>query len=467
MNIITSASVKDICERIFALEAEHGLLDLQVDGVKVWQFRRMHIYYRIAQACGVLDDPQPIQHDFVSVLKRRYHNVSSILLHSPFNCSEQVDILIFDHARSKLIDGVPVDIYTHFLLHRLREEGQRVLVVEGSWQGRHVRPLSPERRHMEAINFRYFLDLVAGRHRCSAEGMRQIEVVHRLVQDTFGIAVDLRKLLRESVQRFKSNARSYEVLLNRVRPKCVYFVVGYSHFAPLVHVARAMGIRTVELQHGVISRYHLGYSFPGKPVLEYFADSLESWGAYWGDLPELPLPRKQVVDSGFPYFHYMSKMHSGIKRQSGQLLVLSQTAIGQDLAQKVLQAVESSRVAIRIMYKLHPGEFLSWRKNQALVRLSALPNVEIIDRDCDLYRLLAESEYQTGVFSTAIFEGIQMGCKTILFNLPGIEYMDNLLEKGMVVCYDETCTLEENLRGADAVVSTIGNGELFGPAVEF
>lgn len=446
-------SIKDICERIFALEAEHGLLDLQVDGVKVWQFKRMHIYYRIVQACGVIKDPHPIQRDLMSVLKRRLNNAASILFHSPFSCREGVDALVFDHVRSKLIDGEPADIYTHFLLERLKKEGQRVMVIEGAWHGRHIRPASSERRHIEAINLRCFLDRMLGRHRCSQEGLRKIEWLNELIRRTFAIEVDLRPLLREAVTRFQSNARSYSQLLSRLQPKCIYFVVGYSHYAPLVHAARSMGIKTVELQHGVISRYHLGYSFPGRPKLDYFADVMESWGSYWSEMPELPLPRERVVDNGFPYFHYMRKLNAGVIRKPGQLLVLSQTAIGHDLAREVVRAIERGGAGgIKIVYKLHPGEFLNWRKNPALVRLANMPNVEIIDRDCDLYRLFAESEYQTGVFSTAIFEGIQMGCKTVLFRLPGVEYMDNLASKGLVVYFDDTLNLEENLYRADPIV---------------
>lgn len=460
------SSTKDLCECIFALEAEHGLLDLQVDGVKIWQYRRVRIFDSIAQALGIMSDPHPIQRDLISVLKRRYHNAVSILRHSPFRYAGQIDALVFDHVRSKIIEGKPVDIYSHFLLEKLRREGKRVLVIEGAWHGVHVRPATCERRHIEAIHLRSFVGRILGRYRCSQEGVQRIEELNALVCRSFAVDIDLRPLLRETVTRFQSDIRSYSQLLSRLRPTCIYLVVGYSHYAPLVQTARGMGIKTVELQHGASSRYHLGYSFPGRPTLDYFSDVIDSWGSYWSEMEELPLPRERIIDSGFPYFHYMRKRHAGVNRRKDQLLVLSQTPIGASLAERVLRAVElDSAEHIKIVYKLHPGEYLSWRKYPALARLAKMPNIEIIDRDCDLYHLFAESEYQTGVFSTAIFEGIQMGCKTMLFRLPGVEHMERLANKGLVVYFSENSTLEENLRLADSVALSHLGDELFGCSV--
>jgi hypothetical protein len=53
------------------------------------------------------------------------------------------------------------------------------------------------------------------------------------------------------------------------------------------------------------------------------------------------------------------------------------------------------------------------------------------DNRIELYRYLAESEYLAGVFSTAIYEGLAFGCKTVIIELPGAEYMEELMDKGL------------------------------------
>ena len=465
MDTLNNLSIKNICERIFALEAKHGLLDLQVDGVKIWQYKRMHIYHRIIASCGVVDYPPPLQRNWLSVLRSLWNSMVSILLHSPFRYRGKIDYLIFDHARPKILDGIPVDIYTHFLIEQLKKQGQRILVIEGPYQGTHIRPASPERRRLEAINFRSLFDGLLGRNLCSREGLRQAEALNVLVRETFAVNLDLRPIFRAAVPRFHSNVRSYSKLLARLQPKSIYLVNGYSHFAPLMYAARQAGISTVEIQHGVISRYHLGYSYPGRLALDYFADYLELWGGYWAEIEEIPLPRERIITRGFPYFHYMKKSHAAVRRRQNQVLIFSQTIIGSRLAEQVLQAIEpGSTEELKIVYKLHPSEYLIWRNYPALVRLAQMPNVEIIDRDCDVYRLYAESEYQLGVFSTAIFEGIAMGCKTILFNLPGVEYMEQLAERGLIVYFTEGSSLSQNLKAADSLPLLQRCEEFFGCA---
>ena len=47
--------------------------------------------------------------------------------------------------------------------------------------------------------------------------------------------------------------------------------------------------------------------------------------------------------------------------------------------------------------------------------------------DVDLYEFLSRVEYQVGVFSTTLYEGVEFNCKTILLYLPGIKYMDKFI----------------------------------------
>jgi hypothetical protein len=95
-----------------------------------------------------------------------------------------------------------------------------------------------------------------------------------------------------------------------------------------------------------------------------------------------------------------------------------------------------------IKYKLHPGEYERWQEYPSLVQLVENYGVELI-KDCDLYELLSTSSYQIGVFSTAIYEGLEFGCKTILLNITGIEYMQDILEQKRAFLYKEGTYLHE------------------------
>ena len=72
----------------------------------------------------------------------------------------------------------------------------------------------------------------------------------------------------------------------------------------------------------------------------------------------------------------------------------------------------------------------------AFERLCAQDNVRLAPAG-DLHDLLSRAEYQVGVCSSALLEGTELGCRTLLVPLPGIEHMAHLLESGKAELLDD------------------------------
>ena len=81
----------------------------------------------------------------------------------------------------------------------------------------------------------------------------------------------------------------------------------------------------------------------------------------------------------------------------------------------------------QILYKLHPSEYNMYKEYSSYSMLSSYENITFLE-DCNLYQLMSVSKIQIGVFSTAIYEGLGFSCKTYLFDLNGIEYMQDLID---------------------------------------
>ena len=101
----------------------------------------------------------------------------------------------------------------------------------------------------------------------------------------------------------------------------------------------------------------------------------------------------------------------------------------------------------KIIYKLHPGEYETWRQNYPeLVEASKRDDFEVIDNSqTPLYKLFAESNYQVGAFSTAIYEGLMFNCKTFILDVPGVEYLSDLINKNYVFKITNSQDLIANL----------------------
>jgi len=107
--------------------------------------------------------------------------------------------------------------------------------------------------------------------------------------------------------------------------------------------------------------------------------------------------------------------------------VLSQGAIGSLISDTILKNIDIFS-GKKIFYKLHPGEYERWEEYPSLVELVKTYEVVLIKDEINLYELLARSDTQVGVFSTALYEGVFFDCKTILLNITGIEYMESFIK---------------------------------------
>lgn len=422
--------VDDLCKALWSVEREYALLDFEVDGVKVWQYMRMPVYYHVAERSGIFLAPHVQTNLRLSKFAKVSKYLIGALFHNPFLRRARVEQVIIEHPRSVQLAGESVDIYSCFHVRELRRRGIPYLCLDrADLDSAHCKAPDPKRSFIDIFPVLVKLAGLFCRTRLSDEQRATLRAVSERLSRGFGVSIDLEALLVPAVLKFRVNYRLYRALFKHLKPKRLVVVVSYA-YGDAIRAAKDLGMETVEIQHGTFSRYHLGYSYPDRITsLDYFPDTFLAWGRFWRDMGVLPLPPESVRVSGFPYFNELKERHTGIEKNQRRVVVLSQGALGERIADQVY-ALREALSDFEIVYKLHPGEFTRWREYESLCKLAEQPNVRIAKQD-NLYELLAGSSYQIGVFSTAVYEGIGFGCRTLLLDLPGVEYMVDLVEQGL------------------------------------
>ena len=417
-------TIEELCEFIWYLEEKYDLLDFEIEGVKVWQSMRMNIYFQLAQETGLFSLPHT-----KFTRKDIIRNSSKIL----FNCVfynplllKKADILVISHPRTKLVDGEYIDIYTHYFINDLLQSGASLAVLELDYLGKHF---SEPKSYKKYLDFKLVFEIVAKFFQRSNADSNEKMLANKVddeIHQKYGIRINLLAQFMIHTRYFKNMYFLYSLILKKVKPNKVYLVVSYGK-AALIQAAKDLNIRTIEFQHGTFSQYHLGYSYPKRSLpLAYFPDELYVWSDFWKKLIKFPIADENVKIFGFKYLELKKTMYSHINKQKDRVIFLSQGALGDSMAKLLLDNFDKFK-HMDIKYKLHPGEYERWSSYLNLSKLSNYPNVEILT-NCDLYSEFAKAEYQVGVFSTAIWEGVEFGCKTILFDLPGIENMKKFIE---------------------------------------
>jgi hypothetical protein len=422
------------------MELNLGLLKDETYGTDaryVWEASRFNLQVYLNKQLSL--------HGQAHTLPERIHQMSlpvlvffigrllySIIIKNWLWAPKRRDWLIFQHPRCKKILGVYEDIYTDNLIDEIGID--KCVIIERPYQWRHYKPRRHQVFHIEFFYlfsiFIMFLMLFCFKYNISAINNMihdvKMFIENKLEQEGTNLENEFK------VKKFFAYYISYLFMLKRLTPKKILLVVSYG-LEPLVLAASTLNIPVVELQHGVITSEHLGYSVPINMTKKLFPDYLLLFGNYWKEVAgSFPLPGKRLIIFGYPYFTKMYITNDKLLRKKEQIVVISQGTIGAELSKFAVKLASINRGIFRIVYKLHPGE---WGRAKTLyselyeARKNGL--LEVIDTDDPaLYTLFYQSRWQIGVYSTALFEGIALGCQLILVDLPGVEYMSPLLEKG-------------------------------------
>lgn len=426
-----SLTIEIISNRLIDIEKKHGLLDVEINGVKIWQALRMQIFLEVGLKTGCYEVPHTIKDSPLDRVKAAGSFARSVLFHNTYFGGGGKEILVFDHNRKVRIGGEFIDIHTKYFIDDLLKRGASFEVYERPYMNRHYSKNEPYRRHLDIILILTTLYGMLFPSRINAADRRFLARLRSEIGSAFRIDIDLVKMFSKEIARFRIKYRLLSALLKKKGAREVYMVVGYGE-APLIKAARDLGVTSIEFQHGIFSEYALGYHYPSvsKNSLEYFPDRIYVWDDYWKDMCELPLTDDRIVTYGFQHLLKTREAYRHISKNERQIIVISQGIAGPKMSDIILDNIDDLK-DYTIVYKLHPGEYDRWRQYESLVRLSGYDNVKVIDNnEIPLYRLLAESRFLIGLSSTVIFEALSFDCTILLVDLPGIEHMKKLIGAG-------------------------------------
>lgn len=422
--------MKYISEEFLQLEKKYNLLEWKIDNIYIWQSVRVYIFEYIISASNKKNNKSNITIKHLcslvfSIVKRFFVN---IVLLNPILDNNKTDILIFESGRKEKVDGDFIDIYTKYICDIFQIENKKFTVYS---LGIPLRKLKYSFRYNKSLDFISLISRITSmfvNNRIN-ESSKQIKLLEKEFSEKFNLKLNLNQILEKELKRFKSQYIGYRILFKYKKPKEIY-IVGSGYKAPLIKSAKDLNILVNELQHGLLIKESIISNFPySKPdSIEYFPNVFFKWKDLNMCSAYLPLSKTNI--KSFPNYHlnYMLKRYENRVRKNNQITVISQPFIGHlifDYVKENLLKMENWK----IIYKFHPGE----NQDDYVTNKINLNNINFVKSEISIYELFSESNIVIGVFSTALFEAKYFGCKIILINLPGVEYVESLLNDKDVI----------------------------------
>jgi hypothetical protein len=195
--------------------------------------------------------------------------------------------------------------------------------------------------------------------------------------------------------------------------------------------AQACGIKVIELQCGVFSKYNMQFSWPGRPDVHYIPNEIWTWGDYWTEGIENSGTQKIVVAGATDEFERARQTHA--KHAPKTIVAMSQPLNGADFYKNMIRLAELLP-DYTITFKPHPKDDL-----EAFIGI-APSNMKMADPEERSIDLLRDSEICIGVFSTALIEAASLGTKVAILKLAGWEHLEPFINGKYANAYE---TVEE------------------------
>lgn len=428
----------EIKENFLAIEDKLNLFDRKIKGVYFWEQIRNNVSRNIVKDLGNYNNPHAeMKKNVKNWTKKLFLSFRNLFVKNPF-FSSQKDIIFWGFSRRKLQkNGKWWDIYCDHIINNLERS---YLYLESFYLGNHINPAETE--NIAYLDFVHALSNILRKilspiFHFSEEEKKLIKKIEEEFYNFFGIKVNIKYLVKKIILDNKIKIPLYKLLLKKIKPKLtvVVFINQKTRFIKACH---DLNIPVVHIGGGAITKYNFNYSKKRK----IFPDYLFVFGNFWKDLTEFPIDKDRIFSVGHPYLEEEFKKYAKLEKKN-QIIFLSQRPIGIKFSKL---AVELSKIipdCYKIVYKLHPEEFPTWKKEYPWLLNS--PDIRIIEESPCLYELFAESKAEVSVFSTSTYEGLYFGLKSYVANWPLSQNIFPLIEGGYSELFSSVEELKEKI----------------------
>lgn len=403
-------------ENFLAFERKYQCNRIEIEGLHAWALYRYEIHNAIKKAVYKTEGPGGEE----SYTKKELIKMALNAL-KPFRYHDVDVLFIGSGRRTKNIDtGFFEDIYCDQVAKKYNS-----VILEHPENHGHCQP-----NGMDNV---YFTDRVAFQTNIAVKLSRKFNTKKRqrrtqLVTDIIGPILDKakeefgpdlkEKLIQEIVDRiyYVDITKKYcGKILDKAKPKliieiCYYTMESYA----MSLLGHERGITTAEYSHG--------FAFPTHTPMQYNPeDSLPELPDYEliyskTQLPIVHLPESvKMITVGFPFFERQREHYKKLyPRQDKTICFISTLHEGEDISKVAAQVADEIGDEYRVIYKLHPFEFATYKKRYPW---TATDKLEVIANNGEhIFRYLAESSIVVSARTASVWEGIGFGCKTILLN---------------------------------------------------
>lgn len=452
---------KELMDFINWLELNTPVTSWQVEGINVWPIIRIKIYFEnFKRSDGAVSSHNTEIHTRISVRinNRRF----SLFLNNPRHDHTADCLFVTNSICNKQIINKYINIYTDPVIDRLKLEGNKYIVLEKE-NLLNYSPMPGGPRFYISQDMKKFANAFKNNNiGAHFQGLERVLII--LFKKGFNETV---KYISNpcGMRKFLANKAYFQNVISQVKPKKVYFTCYYGEKMAFVCAAREMGIKTIDLQHGIQGDYHAAYGrWENVPDSGYsmLPDVFSVWSeqereAIWSWASKVKGKPHKVEVRGNPwldiwteknsitsyYDDLFNKEFSSSNDRKRLLFTHQDSSLWPDWFPT---ALKRSSKDFDIFFRVHPGakeSLPSWKK---YFKDKGIGNV-ILDRATSwpLPALMRHMNTHVTCHSTCVIEAENLSVPSLVITDDGETYFRDQIQRG-------TC---KRVRSADEFLNSV------------
>ena len=398
-------------------DIENRLDQYLICGLPVWRFVRFDFRIKFLNIVNRTSSPvirktkllsdtlKPFWKGLCLMASRK--KVSTIIIPHPrlFNVGNQY----LDRLTDPIIDATGIQDY---------------IIFERCQNGEHRKP----RVHDDKVIYMDFIDNMAlvltplCKPFFSYKYKKQIDGIYQLLDDTFQLNdKTYKKRFLTFITRKVLAYYLARPIVKSLSPKRV-FMAPRGSFNHIIHCCKELGIKTIELQHGITpgeSELYSGSYNPAYDTDYFFCFGQANIGTQFG------IPVDRIKNIGFAYKDYVNTI--GLEKYSNKAsLVVSEPHITEILTDVIiLLAKEYPDCEFHI--RNHPQEKIT---DEIKAKTKNYPNISFVSNKVESFCALSQYDNIIGENSSVMYEAMSMHKKVGRLNFGGLKVIESEMIHG-------------------------------------
>lgn len=438
--------LKKVSREFLKWEYENKLYEIKVNNISLYTFIRMEVYESLMFNSSLSsifekeDRKQVKRINYIKIIK------SSLGFLLKQNRLKNTNLYITNTENKIKLKDVYVDNFFDKLIKR--DSGKAAILEFPNVINYHFKDIQNKDKTIKA-GFLYVAEKLFKAKINTKEIDECIAKISKLYTELYSSLyekkydeIDLENLIKNRVLRNLRRVHIYEKFLRYYKPNIVYLKSAYSPLMQIfVHVCKKHNVKVVEVQHGHIYPYHIGYLLPidVDNSKELFPDEVYVWSDYYKSTL-LKNKWNECNISKVGDFTYNNEVSVQKDLSNGEVVslkskykkiitIISQHTLLNEI-DEFLEGIEKLPKDTVVLIKLHPRLILS---QEEVFSKKALKNENlIIIKEGNIKSYLKISDLVIGVYSTAVIEALEMNKTVHLININVAHFFDDFIQSSIV-----------------------------------